>query len=256
MRETAVSRSKAVGIAGRENTDLNPMLLLFDIDGTLLRNASGAHIQAILVALYEVYGIGTPAGDAAALPRVAAAGRTDLEIAREIALLCGRSATAFDEGRARFVELCVRAYAGLVPADLSDRVVEGMAGLLGELTQNPGVRLALVTGNLEGVARLKLARAGIGTHFEHGQGGFGSDSEDRSDLPGVARARAGTATRPYARDRTFVIGDTPLDIACARADEVGCIAVTTGPFQAPQLVGADVIAEDTARLRDAILARL
>ncbi len=101
------------------------------------------------------------------------------------------------------------------------------------------VRLAVLTGNLEPIAHLKLARAGLGAFFEHGQGGFGSDHEDRTELPAIARARAGG----YPRAQTVIIGDTPRDIACARADEVRCIAVATGPYSAAELDGADVVLE-------------
>ena len=92
-------------------------------------------------------------------------------------------------------------------------------------------RLALVTGNLEPIARLKLRAAGIVRHFAPGQGGFGSDSEDRSDLPPLARERAaaGNGGAPWPREQTVVIGDTPRDIACARADGVHVVAVATGP---------------------------
>jgi phosphoglycolate phosphatase len=232
------------------------MLLLFDIDGTLLRGAAEAHARALYLALYEVYGLGEADGDPAAMPTVKAAGRTDIEIAREIALLCGCSAKTFDDGRQALADVCVRGYAQLVPDDLSDRLVTGMAELLAELADTPGVLLALVTGNLEGVARLKLARAGVGGFFAAGQGGFGSDSEDRTELPEIARRRAGADGEPYPRERTLVIGDTPLDIACARADGVGVIAVTTGPHEAADLGSADVVARSVAELRQAILGQL
>jgi phosphoglycolate phosphatase len=232
------------------------MLLLFDIDGTLLRGAAEAHARSLYVALHEVYGLGDAHGDPAAVPKVTAAGRTDIEIAREIALLCGCSARTFDDGRDALMEACVREYARLVPADLSDRVVAGMAELLAELADTAGVLLALVTGNLEGIARLKLARAGVGRFFASGQGGFGSDSEDRTELPGIARRRGGGEGEPYPRERTLVIGDTPLDIACARADAVGVIAVTTGPYEAAELDGADAVAGSVGELRELILAQL
>lgn len=232
------------------------MLLLFDIDGTILAGAAEAHARALNVALHETYGIGDPQGDAIGVPRVRAAGRTDIEIARETALLCGCSARVFDDGREALVEACLREYARLVPDDLSERVVDGMAELLAELADTVHVRLALVTGNLEGIARLKLARAGVGRFFPRGQGGFGSDSEDRSDLPAIARGRAGASGAPYPRERTLVIGDTPLDIACARADGVSCLGVTTGPYEAVDLSGADAVAENVVRLRELILGRL
>ena len=105
----------------------------------------------------------------------------------------------------------------------------GVPDALAALAAEPETyRLALVTGNLEPVAHRKLAAAGIGHFFARGQGGFGSDAEERGELPAIARARAGG----WARERTVVIGDTPRDIACARVDRVRVIAVATGPFAA------------------------
>jgi phosphoglycolate phosphatase-like HAD superfamily hydrolase len=186
------------------------------------------------------------------LPDVRAAGRTDMEIAREMALLCDVPAKRFDERRRDLMSVCLREYVRLAPQDLSDRVVEGMGGLLAELEEQPGVTLSLVTGNLEGIARIKLDRAGLGCFFASGQGAFGSDSDDRTDLPELARRRAGAVLngQPYPRQRTVVIGDTDRDIACARADGVWCIAVTTGPLGANGLGGADAIAENASELRE------
>jgi phosphoglycolate phosphatase-like HAD superfamily hydrolase len=103
------------------------------------------------------------------------------------------------------------------------------------------VKLSLVTGNLEAVARLKLARAGLGDYFPTGQGAFGSDAEDRTELPAIARRRAGANGTPYPRAGTVVVGDTPNDIACAHADGVRCVAVATGPYAAAELDKADAV---------------
>ena len=70
-----------------------------------------------------------------------------------------------------------------------------MPELLDELAARDDVLLALVTGNFEPIARLKLARAGIGDYFPRGQGGFGSDHEDRAALPPIARAAPPAAGR-------------------------------------------------------------
>ncbi len=153
-------------------------------------------------------------------------------------------------------EACTRLYAELCPPSLSDKVVPGIPALLEWLAGRDDVRLSLVTGNYEPVARLKLARAGIGGHFPAGQGGFGSDSEDRAVLPATARRRAGNDGIPHPRETTIVIGDTPRDIACARADEVRCLAVTTGPFDAEQLHDADGIAERPGQLRELLTVAL
>jgi phosphoglycolate phosphatase-like HAD superfamily hydrolase len=128
-------------------------------------------------------------------------------------------------------------------------VVPGIPALLSWLAGRDGVTLALLTGNFEPVARLKLRRAGIGRWFPAGQGAFGSDSEDRAALPPIARRRAGAIGRPYARDQAIVIGDTPRDIACAHADGVRCVAVTSGPFDTTELSGADAVARDSVELR-------
>jgi phosphoglycolate phosphatase len=219
------------------------MLLLFDIDGTLLLEATAAHAAAVHEALREVYGVADPAA-----VKVEAAGRTDTEIARNICLLLGVSARRFDEGRDDFRVACVVAYARLCPEDLSACVAPGVTEVLEALAARDGARLAILTGNLEPIARLKLARAGIGAFFEPGQGGFGSDHEDRTELPAIARARAGG----YPRAHTVIIGDTPRDIACARADGVRCVAVATGSFAPAALAGADVVLESAHDLLDVL----
>ncbi len=218
------------------------MLLLFDIDGTLLLKASHAHAAAVHEALAAVYGVGEPT-----VP-VEAAGKTDLQIAREICVRARVSAARFDAGLGDFRVATAEAFARLCPDDLSDRVAPGMPDVLDALAARDGIVLSLVTGNLEPVARLKLDRAGIGHHFPRGQGGFGSDHEDRTELPAIARARAGD----WPRERTVVIGDTPRDIACARADGVGVVAIATGPFPAQALRDADRVVGSARELLAAL----
>ncbi len=149
------------------------------------------------------------------------------------------------------------AYGRLCPDDLSAHVAPGMPALLQRLAARDDTLLALVTGNYEPIARLKLRRAGIGHFFPTGQGGFGSDHEDRSELPGIARRRAGAMHgdgEPWPQARTAVIGDTPRDIACARADGVRVAAIATGPFEPGELRQADAVARDAEEL-GAVLER-
>ncbi len=227
-------------------------LLLFDIDGTLLSGAAAAHREALHAALLEVHGVAVDAVRSSIQP----AGRTDGEISRALLLNAGISARRIDECASDVRAACCAAYARLCPPDLSDKLVPGVAGMLDWLAGQPGVRLSLVTGNFEPVARIKLKSAGIGHHFPPGQGGFGSDSEDRVALPPLARHRAGVSGRPFPRPQTIVIGDTPRDIACARADRLRCLAVVTGPYAASELTGADGVAADTAELRVLLAAAL
>lgn len=225
------------------------MLLLFDIDGTLLRGAADAHREALHDAITEVWGVPDPA----AAP-VEAAGRTDLEIAREILLLSGVNRDV-DERFDAFREAAARAYVRRCPASLADTVADGIGPLLDGLGAGGDHTLGLVTGNLEPIARLKLRAAGIGGPFEGGPGGFGSDDEDRSMLPGVARRRAARAAGrdgAWPREDTVIIGDTPRDILCARADGVHVVGIATGPYAADALTDADAVVVHAAEIPAAL----
>jgi phosphoglycolate phosphatase-like HAD superfamily hydrolase len=227
------------------------VLLLFDIDGTLVLNGSREHREAIHEAIHELWGVPDPAS-----VHVDAAGRTDVEIARRILLLSGVDAKRIDRCLPDFRAAAAAAFARRVPDDLSDHLAPGAHEVLSALAGREGTILSLVTGNLEPIARRKLLAAGIGQHFPPGQGAFGSDSEDRSELPAIARARAGRRDgRPWPPRQTVVIGDTPRDIACARADDARCIAVATGPYPADQLRGADAVIGTLRELPD-VLARI
>jgi phosphoglycolate phosphatase len=227
------------------------VLLLFDIDGTLLSGATEAHRDAMYAALREVHGVDPSAEQAVVEP----AGRTDAEIARAILLGAGVGADRIDELASAVRDACCRIYATLSTDDLSHTVLPGVRDLLDWLAlHRDRVTLGLLTGNYEPVARLKLARAGIGGHFDAGQGAFGSDAEDRAALPAIARRRAGATGSPYPGELTIVIGDTPRDIACARADGVRCIAVASGPYSAERLRDADLVVEDALALKAALKA--
>lgn len=227
------------------------MLLLFDIDGTLLIQGAREHALAVHDAIEQTWGVDLRR------VRVETGGRTDPEIARDILVRGGVETALVDDRMGGFRDALVARYAQLVPDDLSGRLAPGAGELLEMLAADPGVRLSLVTGNVQGVARLKLRAAGIGRFFEAGQGGFGCDSPDRADLPALARARAGRAWNgdaPWPRERTVVIGDTPRDIACARADGVLVVAVPTGPFEADALSEADALIESLHELPRALAA--
>ncbi|MDA0179035.1 haloacid dehalogenase-like hydrolase [Solirubrobacter phytolaccae] len=213
------------------------LLLLFDIDGTLLQRASHEHAIALRTAAGRVHGV-----DLSVVDAVEYAGRTDRAITRD--LLTAAGVSEVDEA---WVDETVAEYERLCPPDLSAKVAPGMVELLDALAARPDeFRLSLVTGNLEAVARRKLAAAGIGHYFEPGQGGFGSDHEERGELPAIARGRASDPAWP--RERTVVIGDTPRDIACARVDEVRVAAVATGPYTVEALADADAVADDARAL--------
>lgn len=217
----------------------DPLLLLWDIDGTLLLRASTEHARALRAALRDVHGV-----DADGRP-VQAAGRTDGAIARELLLGAGVAIGDIDERVAEVEAACVARFAELCPDDLSGFVAPGVAEELARLGARPErYRLSLLTGNFEPVARLKLARAGLGRWFPDGQGAFGTDAEEREALPPLARSRAGG----WPPERTVVIGDTPRDIACARADGLRVVAVATGPYGVDALADADAVVDSALAL--------
>lgn len=226
------------------------MLLLFDIDGTLLLKAYEAHRAALHAAIREVHGVEIPAEP------VDAAGRTDRAIVRDISQRAGVPAASIVEAEHAVQEAGCRHYDRLCPDDLTGHVARGVPEMLAELAVDDTLLLSLVTGNYEPIARRKLAAAGIGDWFAHGQGGFGSDHHDRDELPAVARTRAGrrACDRAWPRERTVVIGDTPRDIACARADGVRVVGITTGPYGEEHLRGADAVVHAATELPAALSA--
>jgi phosphoglycolate phosphatase len=226
-------------------------LLLFDVDGTLLRGATDAHREALHRAIHDVWQVEDPAS-----AHVPAAGLTDPAIVRKILLHFDVPARKIDDRMSAFRDRCVALFAELCPPSLADKVAPGVSELLTTLAARDDVELGLLTGNLEPIAELKLNRAGIGHFFPRGRGGFGSDSEDRCDLPAIARRRAGHDGLPHPREQTLVIGDTPRDIACARADRVRVLAVATGPYRADELAGADAVVRDAIELGPVIDAEL
>ena len=221
------------------------VLLLFDIDGTVLREEAGigAHLAAVHAAVRSVYGVADPAAAG-----VQADSKTDLQIASEITGAAGCPPGLFRERAVRFCAAATREYAARCPPDLSGHVLPGIRELLASLAAHPGVRLGLLTGNIRGIAGLKLARARIAHPFAPPTGSFGCDADTRIRLPPLARSRAGAPGRPHARRLTRIIGDTPGDIACAHADRVPCVAVATGRYGTGDLAAADHVAASGGEL--------
>lgn len=211
-------------------------LVLFDIDGTLV--AGGPAKEAFHRALLETFGT---AGD---IDGHDFSGKTDPQIARELLEGAGLATAAVDRG----LPALFRAYLRELGARLPDHpvtVLPGVPRLLEALSEAGDVALGLVTGNIAGGADLKLGSARLRERFPVGS--FGSDSEVRDDLPPVAleRARAEWAV-DFAPARVWIVGDTPRDVACARAHGLRTLAVATGRFEAGVLrsTGAERVVDD------------
>ena len=133
----------------------------------------------------------------------------------------------------------------------------GIPQLLARLAEEPRVTLALLTGNLERGARLKLEPPGFNRYFPFGA--FGSDSEDRYRLPRVAVDRARERTgRAFAGKSVVIVGDSIHDVACGRSLGVRAVAVATG-ITSPERLAAerpDVLMTDFADTERAVEAIL
>jgi phosphoglycolate phosphatase-like HAD superfamily hydrolase len=193
------------------------LTLLFDIDGTLIRT-HGAGKAAMEAALRKTFGV-THINDT-----VPYSGRTDRAIGRD--LLTAHHLDATDEN----VRTLTDAYLRELPDQLSrlgGEVCPGVSQIIDTIHSRTDVLLGLLTGNVRRGAAAKLTHFGLWDFFPFG--GFGDDHFDRDD---VARSAMRSAEAHHGRaidpKRTWVLGDSPLDISCARAVGANVIAVATG----------------------------
>ncbi len=215
-------------------------LILFDIDGTLI-DSGGAGIQSLKDALQTQFGI---ADD---LRGVEVAGKTDTGIVHQILRKHGLDLS--DENVRTFLDRYANGLAKELPRR-EGRLLPGVAELLQRLSERPQNVLALLTGNIERGAKLKLEHYGIWHFF--GFGAFADDHHDRNELGPFAKRRAHEKHAiQFAADAIDVIGDTPHDIACGKAIGARTIAVTTGKFSGEQLAahGPDRMVENFSDLR-------
>jgi phosphoglycolate phosphatase len=224
-------------------------LVLFDIDGTLV-SAQGAGSRAFRRAMMEVFGETGP------IDSYDFHGRTDPQIARELLRLAGLEDAAIDRRLPDLWGAYLRELAVELERPESEvRVLDGVGALLDALHATGEHLVALLTGNIEPGARLKLGAAGLWERFDFGA--YGSDHERRDRLPAVAVRRARERVGVDFRGRDIVIvGDTPFDVSCGRSLGVWAVAVATGKHSTGELaaVGADVVLPDLADTERAVLA--
>lgn len=216
-------------------------IVLFDIDGTILRSGGVGRI-AMERALTDVFG--SPGSRDYHYD-----GKTDKQIVRETMRLEGLSDEEID---ARMPELLDAYLAGLHSelgsGNRTVHVFPGVREILDELERQDNVILGLLTGNIEPGARAKLGAAGIEmSRFK--VNAFGSDHEHRPELPGVAQRRAGELLGAEIEgNRVIVIGDTPADIRCGESIGARAIGVATGRYSVDDLAahGAYAVFETLA----------
>ena len=224
-------------------------LFLFDVDNTLL-NSGGAGARAMTLAFQEVFGV------ADAFAGIEYTGRSDIAIFRDAALAHNLDVDGqFPQLLARFRE----AYFCALPETIcrtAGRVMPGMPEVLAALESTPGALLGLATGNFSPSARMKLEYYGLDRFFQ--TGGFGEDSDDRTQIVARAIERVAALADGPGPHRSFVIGDTPLDVAAALANGAVAVGVATGTFSLPALkeAGAALAFPDFSRWQDVVDALL
>jgi phosphoglycolate phosphatase-like HAD superfamily hydrolase len=213
-------------------------VILWDVDGTLVRTG-GIGAEAFGTAIETLFGV--PAGDHG----VSLAGKTDPQIAREILTVL----ELHDDAEAHLPGLLAETER-LVAAG-RDRIRErgmilpGVPALLKGL-ERPGTVQTVLTGNTAANAAVKVGAFGLERWVDLEVGAYGSDHPDRNALVEVALTRVERNYGPVDRSRVWVIGDTPLDAACARAGGVHCLLVASGfaPRAALDAAGADHVVDD------------
>jgi phosphoglycolate phosphatase-like HAD superfamily hydrolase len=194
-----------------------------------------------------------------ALEGIPVAGRTDRIILADVVARAGHSLDdgLLDRLRERYIanlsEEIVKPGRSQTFESLGARgglkaVMPGIRELLDILERRDDVFLALLTGNFQAGARIKLEHFDLWRYFRCGA--FGDDAADRNALVpfAVARARECGLKDAVAPEHILVVGDTPLDIACARAVGATPVGVATGGFTVDQLreSGADIVFETLA----------
>ncbi len=232
----------------RSQSPAPPRLVLFDIDGTLL-SAGRAARESVLAALRRVYAWGGSADSHDF------SGKTDPQIIRElIRETVGETRCESDLAAA------LDAYLEELTARLAPEAVvpkPGIPEILRRLAAEPSVTLALLTGNLERGARIKLEPPGFNGYFPFGA--YGSDSADRYQLPEIAVARAEAQTgHRFAGKSVVIVGDSVHDVACGRSIGVRSVAVATGPTRPDRLAAEkpDALFENFADVDRAVEAIL
>jgi phosphoglycolate phosphatase-like HAD superfamily hydrolase len=210
-------------------------ICLFDIDGTLIASggAGKAALEAALRSEFRIPRI---------LDKVELSGRTDRAICRDLFRIHGIEETPENWER------LLNAYLANLPTYLAShagKVLPGIASLLEHLRARSNVAVGLLTGNVRAGARVKLGYFGLYDYFAFG--GFGDDHFDRDDVAREALAQVRLRLNGAVQtERIWVIGDTPLDVRCARSIGARAVAVATGWHSEEELAGhqPDVLVAD------------
>lgn len=221
-------------------------LFLFDIDGTLIF-AHGVGRLALTKAMQEVYDV-TPKFE-----NYDARGRTDPQIVFAVIHGAGVPEDVIAAGLGSCFEIHARHLNALIDNGHPVRTMPGIPELVRALSGREDALVGLLTGNIEQGAYAKLRPTGLAPYFRIGA--YGSDDGDRRRLPGIARDRARVLTgHTIPFEHIVIIGDTPLDVDCARACGARSVAVSTGQHNSDELAACtpDLLFPDFSNVESAL----
>jgi phosphoglycolate phosphatase-like HAD superfamily hydrolase len=205
-----------------------PIAVLFDIDETLVHTGDSGR-RSWSWAFDQLHGVAADIGDHTS------AGETDPQVGREtFSAVLGR-----DPGCDELARLYA-AYLWHLSEDIwtsqGYRVLDGVEETLRRIA-DAGVILGLLSGAMEGAARIKMEPGKLGRYFVFGA--YGSDSPDRAEITRLAIAKAARLHgRELTRDEVYVVGDTPRDIQAAHAAQATAIGVASGHYTVEELRAA------------------
>ncbi|HEV2884911.1 MAG TPA: HAD hydrolase-like protein [Pyrinomonadaceae bacterium] len=236
MKNTRGEESKQTEAQSASSIGTNPSsfilppsslrILLWDIDGTLMRSTrAGSFKDYTIPMLEEVF------GTAGCLPEMKVSGMTDLQIVGEALKHEGFTHEHIRERVHELRESYMKAMHKFTGnGEEVFEVLPGVREVLQAVTENPRYESALLTGNIEPAAWLKMELMGLSEFFPL-PGAFGDESHDRRDLPALAADRIRKHLRmELAPEQFIVIGDTPNDIECAKHFGARSLALGTGRF--------------------------
>ncbi len=218
-------------------------LLLFDIDGTLLRPLGLGH-RAFHDAVHSLY------GRAPEKAPFSYAGLLDTEIA--VRTLADMGLPHDGAATRKLLEAYVSCLGKSLPPPREECLCPGVPEILDEASSR-GHHVALLTGNLHAGARIKLGFCGLLDHFreEAGEGGLlGAFADDAAERPQLVPVAMDRCRRQFRRDflpgETWIVGDSPRDVETARVSRIRCAAVATGFTELQDLrsLGPDLAISD------------
>jgi phosphoglycolate phosphatase len=216
-------------------------LVLFDIDGTLLRRAGSHHKLALIEGVRRVTGFETT------LDGIDTSGMLDRDLIAAMMRATGVSSRRIRATLWEIMSECQTAYHQNCAADLRDRLCTGVVETLAAL-RDAGATLGVVTGNLTQIGWKKLDLAGVRQFFT--VGAFAEDGRSRGRLARVAVWRARRNGLPRDAE-VSLIGDHPNDIHAAKVNGFRSVAVGTGVVGMDALASAepDILVRDLTELR-------